>query len=349
MRFNRWVWAGILFLSAHTLAAFIPSMPQLSLPRPAATKAKPNQSELTSANVCQLARSSVLTLYVESDFGSGSIVSPEGLVLTNYHVVKAAINGRVRTKSWSGQLYQGQVIAIDRVHDLALVQLNTKERLPALRLAKPEDIQIGQNVCAIGSPYGRAGVITQGTLKTTRENGDLQSSILLHPGNSGGPLLNSEGSVVGVNKAIWLSDSGENVGIGFATTSTVAHNFIEQNRQKAAAIAERSVAPVEPPAQTDTSSQVPSDAPTTFDLPPTAAKDVRLGAVVDRQSLVIQVVEPGSPAEKAGLSAGDQLLAVNKQPLRRVEELQTFLKQRPSSAVFTISRNQAPQERRVSF
>ncbi|MBW4579552.1 MAG: trypsin-like peptidase domain-containing protein [Tildeniella nuda ZEHNDER 1965/U140] len=350
MRFNRWVWAVGLLLLAHTLAAFIPSIPNLSLPRPAETKAKPNQSEPTSANVCQTARTSVLTLYIDSDFGSGTIVSSEGLVLTNHHVVKAASDGQVRARSWGGQLYQGQVVATDRVNDLALVQLNTKERLPAIRLAKPEAIQIGQKVCAIGSPYGRAGVITRGTLKSTLENGDLQSSILLHPGNSGGPLLNSQGDMIGINKAIWLSDSGKNVGIGFATTTTIAQGFIEQNRQKAAAIAARPSAPAMPSAQTETDQQTtPPEAPANFGLPPATPSDVRLGAMVDSQSLVIQLVEPDSPAERAGLSAGDRLVAVDSQRLDRVEDLQIFLQRRPSSAVFTISRNQRQQDVRVGF
>lgn len=350
MRFNRWVWAVGLLLLARTLAAFIPALPHLPLPRPAATTAKPNQSEPTSANVCQVARGSVLTLYVDSDFGSGTIVSPEGLVLTNHHVVKAASDGQVRARSWSGQLYQGQVVATDLVNDLALIQLIAKERLPAIRLAKPEAIQLGQKVCAIGSPYGRAGVISQGTLKSTRENGDLQSSILLHPGNSGGPLLNSQGEMIGINKAIWLSDSGENVGIGFATTTTIAQGFIEQNRQKAAAIAARTSVPATPPAQADTGSRVtPPDAPANFGLPPVTPNNIRLGAMVDSQSLVIQLVEPGSPAERAGLNAGDRLVAVDSQRLDRVEDLQTFLQRRPSSAVFTISRNQQQQDVRVGF
>ena len=338
MRFNRWVWAGLLFLAAHTLATFFPSLPH-SLPRPATTKAKPDQSKPTNANVCEVARSSVLTLYVDSDFGSGSIVSPEGLVLTNAHVVQAASDGQVKARSLGGQPYQGVVIATDRVNDLALVQLYTHEQLPAIRLAQPEDIQIGQKVCAIGSPYGRAGVIARGTLKRIRENGDLQSAILLHPGNSGGPLLDSQGDMIGVNKAIWLSQAGENVGIGFATATTLARRLVEQNQQKAAAIAKLPT-PVTSP---------PSDAPTTFDLPPTASGDVRLGIRVDRRSLVIRLVEPGSPAEKAGLSTGDRLLAVNKLPLHQVEDLQSFLKQRPGSAVFTISRNHQQQERRVGF
>lgn len=342
------MWAVGLLLSARTLAAFIPAIP-LPLSLPTTTKAKPNQSEPTSANVCQVARAAVLTLYVDSDFGSGTIVSPEGLVLTNHHVVKAASSGQVRARSWGGQLYQGQVVATDLVNDLALVQLNTKERLPAIRLAKPEEIQMGQKVCAIGSPYGRAGVITQGTLKGTLENGDLQSSILLHPGNSGGPLLNRQGDMIGINKAIWLSDSGKNVGIGFATTTTIARSFIEQNRQKAAAIAERA-ASATPPAQADTGLQAtPPDAPANFDLPPATPSDVRLGAMVDRRSLVVQLVEPGSPAERAGLTAGDQLVAVDGQRLDRVEDLQTFLKRRPSSAVFTISRNQQQQNVQVGF
>lgn len=350
MRFNRWLWAGILLLLAHTLASYIPSLQAPPLSLPGTTKAKPDHSESASANACQAARSSVITLYAGSEFGSGSIVSPNGLVLTNHHVIAAADNGRVRARGWNGQLYMGQVVASDPGHDLALVQLDTKETLSVIRLATSNTIQEGQKVCAIGSPFGRTGIITLGTLTGTRDNGDLESSILLHPGNSGGPLLNSQGDMVGVNKAIWLSESGENVGIGFATTATIAQRFIEQNQAKADAIAGQSTAPpLEGLPQQPADLGMPPDTSANDHQPPELPDGARLGAMVNSQSLVIQLVEPQSPAENAGLSAGDRLLAVNGQQLNRFEDLQAFLKHRPTSAVFTISRNQQQQDIQVGF
>ncbi|XGV98906.1 MAG: S1C family serine protease [Leptolyngbya sp. BL-A-14] len=347
MRFYRWFWIGTLLLLAHTLASYIPSIKPLPLSLPGTPNAKPGHPELTSASACQAVRSAVVTLYAGSEFGSGSIISAQGLVLTNHHVVKDSENGQIRARSWSGKLFKGQVLATDLVNDLALVQLGTKEALPVIPLASSNDLQLGQKVCAIGSPFGRTGITALGTLTGRRGNGDLQSSILLHPGNSGGPLLNSQGEMIGVNKAIWLSESGENVGIGFATTTAVAQHFIEQNRQKVEAAAQSTPATAETP-QAPADLHTP-DTPPTQPEPSAPSQGMRLGALVNEQSLVIQLVEPNSPAENAGLSAGDRLLAINGQRLTRIEDLQAFLKHSPSTAVFTISRNQQQQDVQVGF
>ena len=357
MKRNRWLWVGSLLLFSLTATVWFSSVQLRSRTKTEAPKAaKQGHSQLTSDSVCQSVRPAVVTLYASTEFGSGSIVSPEGLVLTNYHVVQAAGGGQVRARGWSGSLFKGQVIATDLVNDLALIQLDTKERLPAIHLAKAAAIAAGQIVCAIGSPLGRTGVITLGTLKGTTEKGDLEASILLQPGNSGGPLLNPEGEMIGVNKAIWLSPTGENVGIGFATTTAIAQAFIEQNRQKATAIVERSTTPA-----IETMNQAPLDfgfhtpvespghvspVPALASTPPA---ETRLGALINEQSLVLQLVEPNSPADHAGLSAGDRLIAVDQQSLHQLEDLQRFLKRHPTSAVFTVSRQQQQQKILVNF
>lgn len=202
-------------------------------------------------------------------------------------------------------------------------------------------------VCAIGSPFGRTGITALGTLTGRRGNGDLQSSILLHPGNSGGPLLNSQGEMIGVNKAIWLSESGENVGIGFATTTAVAQRFMEQNRHNVNVAAQPTPAIVGIP-HDSADLQAPEHPPTQPE-PSALSKELRLGALVNEQSLVIQLVEPNSPAENAGLSTGDRLVAINGQRLTRLEDLQAFLKRQPNSAIFTISRNRQQQDVQVGF
>ncbi|HEY9655852.1 MAG TPA: trypsin-like peptidase domain-containing protein, partial [Crinalium sp.] len=248
MKLNRWLWAGALLGLACTTASCMPSRE----PFAAASKTEQGHTQAASASVCQAVRPAVVTLYASTEIGSGSIVSSQGLVLTSYHVVQAASNGQIRARGRGGSLFKGQVIATDPNNDLALVQLDAREPLPEIRFAKATNFQAGQAVCAIGSPLGRTGVITLGTLKGTNENGDLQSSILLHPGNSGGPLLNQQGEMIGVNKAIWLSETGENVGIGFATATAIAQAFIEQNRQTATAFAQQPGFP-----EQDTMSQAP--------------------------------------------------------------------------------------------
>lgn len=271
--------------------SMLPSMRTLT-PSPDITgETNQGRTQPTTTSVCQAARPAVVTLYASTEFGAGSIISPEGLVLTSYHVVKAVGDGQVRARGWTGGLFKGQVIAIDRANDLALVQLDAKKPLPAMHLAQTA-MQAGQAVCAIGSPLGHTGVITLGRLKGTNKQGNLQSSILLHPGNSGGPLLNQQGEMIGVNKAIWLSETGENMGIGFATTIAIAQTFIKQNRPKATAIAPRSTT-----FDQNALPQLPIDfgieSLTEFravDAPLKASAD-RLGALIDEQTLIIQLVE----------------------------------------------------------
>ncbi len=184
-------------------------------------------------DACQSTKQAVVTIYAGPEIGSGSIVSPDGLVITNLHVVSEVMGGRgqkrVSVRAADGNRYPGQVIATDRQYDLALIQLGARDQFPFVPLSSG-NVQSGQKVCAIGSPFGRPGVLTRGTLSKIRQNGDLQSNVVLNPGNSGGPLLNLQGEMIGVNKAILESPSGGNTGISFATNVDAARNFITRNR-----------------------------------------------------------------------------------------------------------------------
>ncbi|MEX0269777.1 S1C family serine protease [Leptolyngbyaceae cyanobacterium UHCC 1019] len=192
-----------------------------------------------SANtIYQRVNPAVVTVFAGREIGSGSVVSPNGLVITNNHVVNGAMGSRVSARTFDGQSYVGQVIAIDRRSDLALIQLQTGSQLPTVPLATSTP-RSGEPVLAIGSPYGRPGVLTTGTFSSTRSNGDLQSRVVLHPGNSGGPLLNASGEMVGVNKAILESAQGSNTGISIATSVQTARSFIAQNSAGSAGIASR--------------------------------------------------------------------------------------------------------------
>jgi serine protease Do len=280
--------------------------------------------ERTSIDVYQKVSPAVVTIAVGRSFGSGTIVSADGLVLTNEHVIRGARNGLVAVLAANEKRYEGRVIAVDRRNDLALVRLNTRDRLPTVRLANREGIRVGQQVYAIGSPYGLSGTLTTGILSRIAPNGDLQTDAALNPGNSGGPLLNSSGELIGVNKAI-LSPGrqGGNVGIGFATSATIARDFIETNRNRNPGTIATSPAPV--PANT------------------------RLGVVLDARTLTIQGIERGSLADRAGLRPGDRLLAINGQRLYRATDLQAFLATRPDAAVLTVARNRRIGNVRVYF
>ncbi len=315
-----------LLLSIVTAGAI--AMNGLVTPPLPTVAAEFSADEQSSINVYQQASPSVVTIRIGRSGGSGSIISADGLVLTNDHVVGSARNGRVEVVTSTGQTYIGDVIASDRRNDLALVRLQTSDRLPALRLASREGIQIGQRVYAIGSPFGLSGTFTTGILSRIAENGDLQTDAAINPGNSGGPLLNSNGELIGVNKAILSAGRGGNIGIGFATSATVAQDFIASNRSRTVA---------------QGTSRTPSPSSSGSTSPPP-----RLGVEVN-SGLVIQSVERGSVAAQIGLRSGDRLVGVNGTRLQRIEQLLAFLNTRPDSAVFTISRGRRVANVQVNF
>jgi S1-C subfamily serine protease len=162
-------------------------------------------------------------LVPQQDQGSGFILDKQGHILTNYHVVADARNIEVQTHD--KHRYQAQVIGKDRLHDLALLQINAPNLVPAV-LASSRDLQVGQQVYAIGNPFGLSGTMTVGIISAIRsvrspeggvpiENA-IQTDAAINPGNSGGPLLNSQGEVIGINSMIAQNGAEQNAGIGFA-------------------------------------------------------------------------------------------------------------------------------------
>lgn len=283
--------------------------------------AQARNDEQVTIDVYRVASPAVVTISSGTGSGSGSIVSPEGLVLTNNHVIRNARGGVVSVSTSTGKRYTGQVIATDATNDLALVRLNTSERFPTILISNPQSIQVGQRVFAIGSPFGLSGTLTTGILSRIGRNSDLQTDAVLNPGNSGGPLLNSRGELIGVNKAI-LSTGGGNSGIGFATSVVIAKDFIEQNRNRTA--------------PSITASRSSPSSPS-------------FGVTLDARTLVVLGVQSGSVAAEIGLRPGDQLIGINGRRLRGIEDLQDFLETRPSSAILTVARNRRLANVRVNF
>ncbi|HEY9618542.1 MAG TPA: trypsin-like peptidase domain-containing protein, partial [Microcoleaceae cyanobacterium] len=178
--------ARYFLLFAASLLLVGPS-PSFSAPVQVAIESR--QLANNGNQVYQQVNPAVVTVFAGREIGSGSIVSADGLVITNNHVIRGSQNGYVFVRTAAGTRYPGQVIATDVRKDLALIQLNTQDQLPVVQLAS-SSVQAGDSVYAIGSPYGRPGVMTSGNFSRVRENGDLQSQVILRPGNSGGPLLN---------------------------------------------------------------------------------------------------------------------------------------------------------------
>lgn len=196
----------------------------------------PRRAATAIAQACQGIRAAVVTVHAGRGVGSGSIVSATGLVLTNHHVVRRLGQQRLFVATEAGDRYDGEVIGRDRRNDLALIQLQDSGSFPQVQLAPSASPSIGQAVCAIGSPRGKAGVITTGKIVDILPNGDLQTNVELQPGNSGGPLVAANGQVVGVNKGV--ARQGDYAGSerpSYATSAMVANQFIliQQNQFKA--------------------------------------------------------------------------------------------------------------------
>ncbi len=292
-----------------------------SLPVPAAFAL--DAEENTTIAVYEKANKAVVSIRTQGGVGAGAIVDNRGIIVTNNHVVQG--NRVVQVNTSTGRSYSGRVLDVDRRNDLALVQIQPQEKLPAIRLAKMS-AKVGQRVYAIGNPFGLDHTLTVGTLSRIAPNGDLQTDAALNPGNSGGPLLNSKGELLGINKAI-LSPSGGSSGIGFATSIAPVQRLLAGIPDRAGG--NNSIAANSPVLRQ------PQKRPT-------------LGITIEAQSLTILDVQPGSVAERSGLHPGDRLLRVNNYPLNSPELLQQALEER-QPLVLTVMRNQQIGLIRVSL
>jgi serine protease Do len=290
--------------------------------------------ENVGIDVYRSANPSVVTIKAGRATGSGSIVSSDGLVLTNYHVIRSS-NGQVQVTTSAGKQYTGSVVAFDQRNDLALIKLQTSDRLPAIRIANSGGILVGQRVFALGSPFGQSGTLTTGILnRVSPRSGDLQTDATLNPGNSGGPLLNSRGEMIGVNKAV-VKPGFQSTTFGIATSAIVAQQFIQSNRNNAASNFRTATRP---------EARTPE-----FESPAPTRRGQRLGVTIDPETLVIAEVQPSSIASFSGLQRGDRLIALNGQRLVDVVQIISFLEQRPSSAVITIARNRRFANLQIRF
>ncbi|QYO62818.1 trypsin-like peptidase domain-containing protein [Leptolyngbya sp. 7M] len=174
--------------------------------------------EDVNVRVYQAASPAVVSIEAGDGNGSGTIISPDGLILTNAHVVAGARTVQVVLPD--GTKLQGDVVAFGEAGlDLAAVQLRGQRNLPTVPIADPASVSVGQRAFAIGNPFGQfQGTFTTGIVSRIDSNrGLIQTDTAINPGNSGGPLLNSRGELIGVNSAIFSPrGAGGNIGIGFA-------------------------------------------------------------------------------------------------------------------------------------
>jgi S1-C subfamily serine protease len=235
--------------------------------------------------------------------GSGFILDRAGHVLTNFHVVEGANRG-VKVMLSNKKNYDAKVIGTDRVHDLALLQIDAPNLEP-VTLADSTSLSVGQKVYAIGNPFGLAGTMTRGIISSIRtlpsargsDNAPIEDAIqtdaAINPGNSGGPLLNSHGEVIGINTMIASNGADQSSGIGFAipinTAKAVLADLTRYGRVKR-----------------------PSLGIVSFGIGPDLASQMGLSADA---GVLIQRVIPGGAAERAGLHGGNEQAYVGNMPI----------------------------------
>ncbi|MCL5408898.1 MAG: Do family serine endopeptidase [Candidatus Omnitrophica bacterium] len=241
----------------------------------------------------------------EKYLGSGFIVSPNGYILTNNHVVKGMDKIFVRVFG-SDKKYQAKVIGTDSQTDLALLKINAGNNLPTVSLGNSNNVHVGQFAIAIGNPMGLYESVTFGIISAKGryvsgmplEESFIQTSAPINPGNSGGPLVNLEGQVVGINTFIIAPYVATN--LGFAIPINTAKKIFIQLKEHGKVI--RGFLGV-------------------F-LQPLTSKLAKTFGLTSKKGALIASVIPGTPAKKAGLQSGDIILDFNGKPVKNIMELE---------------------------
>jgi S1-C subfamily serine protease len=193
-----------------------------------------DQEEQTNIQVYDKASPSVVSIQVGRAAGSGSIISADGLILTNAHVMEGSQGQTIKVLLSDKREFTGRVVGVGNGgQDLALIKLDGAKGLPAIEFARGK-IQVGQRAFAIGNPFGKfQGTFTTGIVsRVDSKLGLIQTDAAINPGNSGGPLLNSNGELIGVNTAIYTgSNNRGNIGIGFAIAGDRVNSFMVAYRQ----------------------------------------------------------------------------------------------------------------------
>lgn len=245
----------------------------------------------------------------EQSLGTGFIISSDGYILTNNHVVNGA--DEVMVKLSDGREVKGEIKGSDEKVDLALIKISEKERLPFAELGDSDSLEVGEWVMAIGNPFGLSHTVTAGIVSAKgRVIGSgpyddfIQTDASINPGNSGGPLFNAEGRVIGVNTAIIAGGGG---GIGFAIPISMAKSIVNQLRD---------------------SGKVTRGYLGVRFQPLTADLAKSFGLESDKGALIASV-EKDSPAEKAGLKAGDVIVEYDGRQITEGSELPRYVAATP--------------------
>lgn len=248
--------------------------------------------------------------------GSGFIISADGFIVTNNHVVASADEIEVKLQN-DGRDYPAKIIGRDKETDLALLKIETGKKLPFLDFADSENAQVGEWVLAIGNPFGLGHTVTKGIISAKGRiigagpfDNFIQTDASINPGNSGGPLIDLEGRVIGINTAIIASGQG----IGFAIPSSMAKNIITQLK---------------------TDHKV-SRGWLGVTIQDADAKTAKALGLEKKTGALVNSVNPGDPADKGGMKVGDVILKVDGQMIDNTNDLLRTVAALPPGKKVTI-------------
>ncbi|RFC34900.1 MAG: serine protease DegQ [Candidatus Nitrotoga sp. SPKER] len=261
-----------------------------------------------------------------SNLGSGVIISHDGYILTNHHVVEAA--DQIEVALADGRKAKGRIIGSDPESDLAVIKIDLPGTIPAITFSRPDQAQVGDIVLAVGNPFGVGQTVTMGIVSAVKRNhlglntfeNFIQTDAAINPGNSGGALVDVNGNLIGINSAIY-SPNGGSLGIGFAIPVSTAKKIMEQIIQSGSVTRGWVGVAVQ-------------------ELTPELIESFNLDNV---QGVLISEVVRGSPADQAGVRAGDILTMIdNKQLLTDSSSMLETISSLPPEkvVVFKLLRNQ---------
>ena len=250
--------------------------------------------------------------------GSGFVISSDGYILTNNHVVDEA--NQIKIKLADGKEYDAKVVGRDPKTDLALLKAEGVSSFQSLRLGDSDSLKVGSWVVAIGSPFGLEQTVTAGIVSAKGRvigsgpyDNFIQTDASINPGNSGGPLLNTEGEVIGINTAIF-SQSGGNVGIGFAIPVNMAKEVVPQLKDKGHVTRGWLGVGIQK-------------------MTPELAKS--FGLKDEKGALVSQVVKDG-PADKCGIETGDLIIEFDGKKVSEANDLPRMVASIPGGTTVTV-------------
>jgi len=286
-------------------------------------------------------------LYPEKGTGSGFIINPDGRILTNFHVISGG--SQLTVTLADKKQYKARLLGRDPRNDLALIKIEPRESLPVLKLGDSDPLQVGQKVLAIGNPFGLEGTLTTGIVSSLGrsiqdENGRalegmIQTDAAINFGNSGGPLLDSRGNVIGINTAIYGSQGS--IGIGFAMPINRAKAMLDEFQARGH---------VSRPMLGVQTVLVQGDFAQALDLPAEGG-------------LLVQRVEAGTAAEEAGIRGprqvvivgniqlgvgGDLIVAVDGKPATRDDDLQRVLNHKRAGDNLQLTINRGGKTQKIN-